>query len=53
MLFLQDSKAAGKALTGMVATVAANTLTSSIFGVAAFAQPATACAFFWLRRNPA
>ncbi len=40
MLFLQDSKAAGKALTGMVATVAANTLTSSIFGVAAFAQPA-------------
>src|SRR5215212_3471103 len=40
MLFLQDSKAAGKALTGMVATVAANTLTSSIFGAAAFAQPA-------------
>jgi hypothetical protein len=40
MLFLQDTKGAGKALTGMVATVAANTLTSSIFGVAAFAQPA-------------
>jgi uncharacterized membrane protein YhaH (DUF805 family) len=40
MLLLQDSKVAGKAITGMVATVAANTLTSSIFGVAAFAQPA-------------
>jgi hypothetical protein len=40
MLFLQDSKVAGKAITGMVATVTANTLTSSIFGVAAFAQPA-------------
>src|SRR5215211_5232904 len=40
MLYLQDSKVAGKAITGMVATVAANTLTSSIFGVAAFAQPA-------------
>jgi hypothetical protein len=40
MLLLQDTKAVGKALTGMVATVAANTLTSSIFGVAAFAQPA-------------
>jgi len=40
MLFLQNSKVAGKAIAGMVATVAANTLTSSIFGVAAFAQPA-------------
>lgn len=40
MLFLQDSKAAGKALTGMVATVIGNTLTSSVFGAAAFAQPA-------------
>lgn len=40
MLYLQDSNAAGKAITGMVAMVAANTLTSSIFGVAAFAQPA-------------
>jgi hypothetical protein len=44
-LLLQDTKAAGKALTGMVATVAANTLTSSIFGVAAFAQPAMGRAF--------
>ena len=40
VLFLQDSKAAGQAVTGMVATVVANTLTSSIFGAAAFAQPA-------------
>jgi hypothetical protein len=45
VLFLQDTKSAGKALTGMVATVAANTLTSSIFGVAAFAQPAMGQAF--------
>src|SRR5882724_7730009 len=40
MLYLQDSKVAGKAITGMVATIAANTLVSSIFGVAAFAQTA-------------
>lgn len=40
MLYLQDSKVAGRAITGMVGTVAGNTLTSSIFGVAAFAQPA-------------
>lgn len=40
MLYLQDSKAAGRAITGMVATVAGNTLTTAIFGVAAFAQPA-------------
>lgn len=44
-LFLQDSKAARKAFTSMVATVAANTLTSSIFGVAAFAQPAMGRAY--------
>jgi hypothetical protein len=40
MMYLQDSKAAGKATIGMVATVIGNTLTSSIFGVAAFAQTA-------------
>jgi hypothetical protein len=40
MLYLQDSKVAGRAITGMVATVAGNTITSSIFGVAAFAQTA-------------
>jgi hypothetical protein len=45
MLLLQDTKSAGRAITGMVATVAANTLTSSIFGVAAFAQPAMGQAF--------
>jgi hypothetical protein len=43
--FLQNSKAAGKALAGMVGTVAGNTLTASIFGVAAFAQPAMGRAF--------
>jgi hypothetical protein len=51
MLYLQDSNAAGKALTGMVATVAANTLTSSIFGVAAFAQPAMGRAFLAGQEN--
>ena len=39
MLFLQDTNAAGKAITGMVATVTANTVLCSIFGAAAFAQP--------------
>ena len=40
MLYLQDTKVAGRAITGMVATVTGNTLTSAIFGVAAFAQTA-------------
>ena len=40
MLFLQDSGVAGRALTGMALTVAGNTLLSSVFGVAAFAQTA-------------
>jgi hypothetical protein len=51
MLYLQDSKVVGKAITGMVATVAANTLTSSIFGVAAFAQPAMGRAFLAGQEN--
>ena len=51
MLLLQDSKAIGKALTGMVATVAGNTLTSSIFGVAAFAQPAMGRVFLAGQEN--
>jgi hypothetical protein len=51
MLYLQDSKVAGKAATGMVATVAANTLTSSIFGVAAFAQPAMGRVFLAGQEN--
>jgi hypothetical protein len=45
MLLLQDSKVAAKAVTGMVATVTANILASSLFGVAAFAQPAMGRAF--------
>ena len=40
MLYLQDSRAAGKAITGMVATVMGNTLLTALFGAAAFAQPA-------------
>jgi len=40
MLYLQDTRVAGRAITGMVASVAGNTLVSSIFGVAAFAQTA-------------
>jgi hypothetical protein len=40
MLYLQDSKVASRAITGMVATVVSNTLVSSIFGVAAFGQTA-------------
>ena len=40
MLYLQDSKVAGRAITGMVAAVVSNTLVSSIFGVAAFGQTA-------------
>jgi len=40
MLFLQDSRVAGRAIAGMVATVISNTLVSSIFGAAAFAQTA-------------
>jgi hypothetical protein len=40
MLYLQDSKVAGKAITGMIAMIVSNTLVSSIFGVAAFAQTA-------------
>jgi hypothetical protein len=51
VLFLQDSKAAGKALSGMVATVAANVLASSIFGVPAFAQPAMSRAFLAGQEN--
>jgi hypothetical protein len=51
MLYLQDSKVAGKAITGMVATVIANTLTSSIFGAAAFAQPAMGRVFLAGQEN--
>jgi uncharacterized membrane protein len=37
VLYLQNNRSAGKAITGMVATVLANTLTTSIFGTAALA----------------
>ena len=40
MLYLQDSKVAGRAIIGMVATVTGNILMSSTYGIAAFAQPA-------------
>ncbi len=51
MLYLQDSKAAGRAITGMVATIAGNTLLSSIFGVAAFAQTAMGRMFLAGQQN--
>jgi hypothetical protein len=40
LLYLQDTKVAGRTIAGMVATVAGNTYVSAIFGVAAFAQTA-------------
>ena len=40
VFFVQDSKVAGRAITGMVAAVISNTLVSSVFGLAAFAQTA-------------
>lgn len=45
MLYLQDSRAAGKAITAMVAMVLSNTLNAAAFGAAAFAQPALGSAF--------
>jgi hypothetical protein len=40
MLYLQDTKVAGRTIAGMVCTVAGNTIVAAIFGVAAFAQTA-------------
>ena len=40
MLYMQDSNTAGRAISAMVAMILSNTLVSSIFGVAAFAQTA-------------
>jgi hypothetical protein len=51
MLYLQDTKAVGKAITGMVATVAGNTFTSSVFGAAAFAQTAAGHAYLAGEQN--
>jgi len=51
MLYLQDTRAVGKAITGMVLTVTGNTLTSSVFGAAAFAQTAIGNAFLAGKEN--
>jgi hypothetical protein len=45
VLYLQESPAAGRAITGMVFTILGNTLTSSIFGEAAFTQTALGRAY--------
>jgi len=51
LLFLQDSKVAGRAFAGMVAMVISNTLVSSIFGVAAFGQTAMGRMFIAGQQN--
>ena len=51
VLYLQNSRAAGRAIIGMAATVLGNTLTSSIFGAAAFVQPALGRAFLAGQQN--
>ncbi|SRR6266498_705984 len=51
MLYLQDSKVAGRAIAGMVAMVISNTLVSSIFGVAAFGQTAMGRLFIAGQQN--
>ena len=45
VLYLQDTRAAGRAIVGMTATVLGNTLTSAIFGEAAFTQTALGRAY--------
>ncbi|HLO29286.1 MAG TPA: hypothetical protein VK249_09135 [Anaerolineales bacterium] len=51
MLYLQDSKVVGRTIAGMVALVASNTIVSSIFGVAAFAQTAMGRMFMAGQQN--
>ncbi|MHB1133884.1 MAG: hypothetical protein ACYC4L_16055 [Chloroflexota bacterium] len=51
LLYLADTRAAGRAAAGMVATVVGNTLTTSVFGAAAFAQPAIGRAFLAGNQN--
>lgn len=51
MLYLQGTRAAGKAISGMVATVTGNTLTASVFGAAAFAQTAMGHAYLAGQEN--
>ncbi|HSK48213.1 MAG TPA: hypothetical protein VLA05_09455 [Coriobacteriia bacterium] len=45
MLYLSDTRAAGRATAAMIAGVLGNTITSAAFGAAAFAQPALGRAF--------
>jgi hypothetical protein len=51
MLYLQDSHVVGRAIIAMVCSIAGNTLTASIFGVAAFAQPAMGREFLAGQQN--
>ena len=51
MLYLQDSRVARRAIAGMVAMIISNTLVSSIFGVAAFAQTAMGRMFIAGQQN--
>jgi hypothetical protein len=51
VLVLQDTKAARKAIAGMVCLVTGNTITAAIFGVAAFAQPAIGRLFLAGQQN--
>ena len=51
MLYLQDTHVTKRAITGMVAMILSNTLVSSIFGVAAFAQTAMGRLFIAGQQN--
>lgn len=51
VLYLQDSRAAGKAIAGMVATLVSNTLNTSVFGTAAFTQRALGQAYLAGQEN--
>ena len=51
MVYLQDSKVAGRAIAGMVAMIISNTMVASIFGVAAFAQTAMGRMFLAGQQN--
>lgn len=51
LMYLLDSRVAGRTVGGLFATVAANTALSAIFGVAAFAQPAMGRLFLAGQQN--
>ncbi|HZW02402.1 MAG TPA: hypothetical protein VFF68_00630 [Anaerolineaceae bacterium] len=51
MIYLHDTPAVNRAVTGTVATVLGNTLTASVFGAAAFAQPAAGQMFLAGQQN--